>query len=104
MTETIISILIIFTIIISNVVIAVLFERWLVKKGYIRDNINMIETLLFPIGIVVVKLIWYTNTSWWYFLPLMILGETIGVNRADLWTTMKRGKWWWNSPKNERDG
>ena len=81
----------------------VLFEGWLVKKEYIRNNINIMETLLFPIGIVVVKLIWFTNISWWCFFPLMILGETIGVNRVDLWTTMNCGRWCWDS-KNERDG
>jgi hypothetical protein len=75
----------------------VLFERWLVTRGIVRDNTRSVFVVVFCT--VYIKQIWFETISWWYFIPFILLSVTLGVNRADLWTTSKKGKWWWKSDK-----
>jgi hypothetical protein len=73
----------------------IIFERWLVIKGIVRDRTRDLIIVVF--SIVFIRQMWYPNVSWWYFALFLILGMTLGVNRADLWTTMRQGKWWWKN-------
>jgi len=73
----------------------VLFERWLVTNGVVRDRTR--DMIIVVFSIVFIRQMWYPSLSWWYFALFLLLGMTLGVNRADLWTTMRRGRWWWKS-------
>lgn len=95
----IVSILIAASVGVLNAMLALLFEHWCIKNGYIRKINYMVWPILLPFGIAIIKIIWFYNDSWLYFIPPLILAETVGINRADLWTTMNRGKWWWVSNK-----
>lgn len=94
------SIIILFTGIISSIP-GLLFGFWLAKNGFARQSI--IPTFVVAICLALVKQIWYGNLSWWYFGILTLLATTIGINRADLWLTFKKGRWWWKLENNNKD-
>ena len=78
-----------------------LLEKWLVKKGFVRDQSGII--LFGAVCLTFIKRVWFENLSWWIMLLIIILATTLGANRADLWTTFRRGRWWWK-PENENKG
>jgi hypothetical protein len=75
------------------VLFGITVEKWLVKRGVVRDKTYSV--VIVAIVSVLMKQIWFYAISWWYFAPLTILAMVLGANRGDLWTTMNRGRWWW---------
>ena len=71
----------------------ILWNRWLVKEGIVRDSTGPLLVLVF--GLVLIREIWYKDISWWYFVLAIIPVITLGIHGPDMWTTMNRGRWWW---------
>jgi len=78
-----------------------LFSLWAAKNGFARPIASPIIVLALCSALI--KQVWFENVSWVYFGVLTLLAVTIGINRADLWTTFKQGRWWWKLKGNDKD-
>jgi hypothetical protein len=78
-----------------------LFHRWAVKNGVIRTPILFVFITVF--ASIVIKRSWFADISEWLFAMLVVIASTIGVNRADLWSTYQHGRWWWKSNSSEHE-
>jgi len=77
-------------------VIPVLFvQKWLIRKGIVRDG-QMLAAAV-TVSAVLIRQIWFQSVSCWVMAPFVLLAGIVGANRADLYTTSHRGRWWWMS-------
>lgn len=71
----------------------ILIENLLVKVGIVRESrIILIVTVA---CVILIKILWFPNLPWIYFIALALFGIPLGVHRGDLWTTIRQGRWWW---------
>jgi hypothetical protein len=80
---------------IGLVIAVILIENLLVKNGIVRGN--RVVLIVTAACAILIKIIWFQNLSWIYFMVLAVLGLPLGVHRGDLWTTMQKGRWWWKN-------
>ena len=67
----------------------------LIKKGVIRDN-STLFFLCLSIGISVLFPFIFQFFTWlWIKLILLLIININGPLRRDLWTTLRKGRWWW---------
>ena len=81
-------------------ILAFIVERLLVKSGLVQGN---------PIGLLVavlfVSFLMYladSSNSVWLYCLLIVLIAPFSVNRSDIVTTLRKGRWWWK--RENRDG
>jgi hypothetical protein len=72
-----------------------LIDIWLAKNGYVQRCKGCPTIGVF--ALIIIKELAFQNLSWWIYSIIIILGLVFGLHRGDLWTTMRRGKWWWKS-------
>jgi hypothetical protein len=78
---------------------AILVERILVARGFVRGNIFgvIFATLTF---VFMKQLIDYSVSVDIYGIAIIIISAT-GANRYDLIKTVQNGKWWWKRDSEE---
>ncbi len=75
----------------------ILIDSWLVTRGIVRgDKISLVIGIF---CLVLIKMVWFQNTSWWIWGTAIVLGMIFAVHRGDLWATMKNGPWWWKTDR-----
>ena len=77
------------------ILIAYLFQLYLVRNGWIRYG-NPFFAIGIYLGIFIIR-ICFNELAWFITAPLIILGGVIGMNRTELARTMHKGKWWWKT-------
>ena len=65
------------------------------RKGIVRDG--QMPAAAVTVSAVPIRQIWFQSVSWWVMVPLVLLAGIVGANRADLYTTSYRARWWWMS-------
>jgi uncharacterized membrane protein len=93
-----------FEILIMTILFAIpgiLIDAWMVAQGLIRgDKVSVVIGVL---CLVLIKIIWFNSVSWWLWGAAIVLGMIFAVHRADLWATMKKGRWWWKPENVNKD-
>ena len=83
------------TILISIVfsILAILFERFLVRLRVVRGNfIGLVLVLVF--AIILMNTIEFQFSVFLYG-AFIVLVVPLGVNRSDVIDTIMKGRWWW---------
>ncbi len=78
-------------------ILGVLSQHLLIRYGFVRGG-----PLSGVVAVVIVVALWqffFPSASWCVVTAVIVLAMTLGANRADLWTTMNRGRWWWTEPE-----
>lgn len=73
----------------------IISQRLLIQYGFVRGG--AFSAAVAVVITVAVWQIWFPTASWCVVTPVVVLAMTLGANRADLWTTVNRGRWWWKS-------
>lgn len=69
------------------------FQKLLVRNGIVRENV-LVVVLVTMTGMIT-KLFLFPNVDWLATSLVILLANSLGVNGPDLWTTLNRGRWWW---------
>lgn len=84
-------------ILLGLIVFGILANHWLVRIGAIRGNVWAVVILSFML--VIAKLVFLSDLSWWIFTLVAAFGVTLGVHRSDLGQTIKSGSYWWEKKR-----
>lgn len=102
MPEMLGSVLISLAIAVALAIPAFVIQTLLTKNGIVRNG--QLGVVVCTVLAVFARQIWFQDISWWFGVPFILWAAILGVNRADLWTTANRGRWWWKaSDKAMRD-
>lgn len=76
-------------------VLAVLAEKMLVAFGLVRGDI--IGLLIGSLVLSFMRQLIDNNGNIWLYCLFVTIVAPLAVNRTDLITTMRKGRWWWES-------
>lgn len=69
----------------------------LASLGIIRDkSLGLLGTISF-FSYILLRL-GFPQISWFVVMLVSSLAPPLGLYRADIWTTMQQGTWWWRKP------
>ena len=77
------------------VVLGLILEKRFVSLGIFRTN--TIGVVIITIFCVVLKQVMLSQLSWFVWGLVILVSQTVGVHRTDVWYTLERGRWWWKS-------
>lgn len=75
------------------ILVGLLFDRWVSKKGYAQSS--KIVVVFASIFLVFVKPFLFDSVSWEIYSIMVLIGVTLLVHQFDLRESMRHGAWWW---------
>jgi uncharacterized protein involved in response to NO len=81
-------------------IVSLFIQRWLIRKGYIRDNKRDVQNVISVILLVIVARIFHVS---FLLLGLVIVLSMMSFNNTDLQATISKGRWWWLKGENNEE-